>query len=62
MKNINIVSENVYRYDYSFAADRMAGYEIIYFNTKNQVVKVEKFERGLKRTISILYKYYGAKK
>jgi hypothetical protein len=55
-------SKNVYQYDYSYEVDERNGYEIIYYNDKNQLVKVEIFEKGVKKhTITITYKYYTHK-
>lgn len=57
------LSENVYQYDYSIDVDGINGYVIIYFNSTNQIVKLEQFETGVpKKTISIEYKYYNEKK
>jgi hypothetical protein len=56
------LSKNVYRYDYSYEVDERNGYEIIHYNDKNQIVKVEIFEEGgRKHIITITYKYYGDK-
>ena len=56
------LSDNVYQYDYSFDVDGRDGCEIIYFNSNNQLVKVELYEiSGSKQTISIEYKYYNNK-
>ncbi len=56
------LSDHVFQYDYSFDVDEKNGYEIIYFNSNNQLVKVETFEtNGSKQTISIEYKYYNDK-
>lgn len=56
------LSENVYQYDYSFDVDGKNGYEINYFNSNNQLVKIELFESNVpKQTISIEYKYYKDK-
>lgn len=57
------LSDNVYQYDYSFDVDGKNGHEIIYFNSNNQLVKIEQFETGVsKKKISIEYKYYIDKK
>ncbi len=56
------LSDNVYQYDYSFEVDGKNGYEIIYFNSNNQLMKVEIFETSRsKQTISLEYKYYNDK-
>jgi hypothetical protein len=56
------LSKNVYQYDYSFEVDERNGCEIIYYNDKNQIVKVEIFEKGgRKNTITITYEYYADK-
>lgn len=57
------LSKNVYQYDYSFEVDGRNGYEIIYYNDKKQLVKVEIFEKGVrKQTVTITYVYYTDKK
>jgi hypothetical protein len=56
------LSKNVYRYDYSFEVDERNGHEIIYYNDKNQLLKIETFEKGgRKNTIIITYEYYAYK-
>jgi|GEM_PF-6564662 len=56
------LSKNVYQYDYSYEVDGRNGYEIIYYNDKNQIVKVEIFEKGVsKHIITITYEYYADK-
>ncbi len=53
------LSKNVYKYDYSFEVDGRNGYEIIYYNDKNQIVKIDFFEKGgRKHIITITYEYY----
>lgn len=56
------LSKNVYRYDYSFEVDERNGHEIIYYNDKNQLVKIETFEKGgINNTITVTYEYYTDK-
>lgn len=56
------LSKNVYQYDYSYEVDERNGYEIIYYNDKGQLVKVEFFEKGgSHRVITISYKYFSDK-
>lgn len=52
-------SKNVYRYDYSYEVDQRNGYEMIHYNDKDQLVKVEIHEEGgRERLITITYEYY----
>ena len=56
------LSKNVYRYDYSFEVDERNGHEIIYYNDKNQLVKIETFEKGgINNKITVTYEYYTEK-
>lgn len=53
------LSKNVYRYDYSYEVDQLNGYEMIHYNEKDQLVKVEIHEAGGgERLITITYEYY----
>lgn len=53
------LSKNVYRYDYSYEVDQRNGYEIIHYNDKDQLVKVEIHEEGGRKSlITITYEYY----
>lgn len=56
------LSKNVYRYDYSYEVDERNGYEILYFNDKNQIVKAEIVEQGGRtHSTTITYQYYADK-
>jgi hypothetical protein len=53
------IAKNIYRYDYHYEADRKNGYEMIYYNSRNLLTKIEIFEKGRsKNTVTIVYKYY----
>lgn len=57
------LSKNVYQYEYLFEVDGRNGHEIIHYNDKNQLEKVEIFEKGGRNhTITVSYEYYADKK